>query len=281
MPSMSDKVRTSSLLEARAQGRPVVMVTAYDFPTGRLADEAGVDAILVGDSLGNTVLGFADTIPVTIDHMLHHTAAVRRGVERALLIADMPFMTYKISPEQALENAARFVQESGAESVKLEGGREACPAVRRIVDAGIPVLGHIGLTPQSVHALGGMRMQGRDEAAAERLVQDALALQDAGCYAVVVECVPWEVGRRVTEALEVPTIGIGAGAACSGQVLVLSDLIGLGEGKAPKFVKQYGRVGAAIKRAVRAYAREVREGAFPSKEHAYRPPRADAPEEGK
>ena len=270
---MAEKVRVSTLLDARREGRRIAMITAWDYPTGRLADEAGVDCILVGDSLGNTILGFDSTIPVTLDHMLHHTAAVCRGVERAQLIADMPFLSYKISPEQALANAGRLVQEAGAEAVKVEGGREMAATVRRIVDAGIPVLGHIGLTPQSQHALGGLRMQGRDAEAAGRLVDDAKALEDAGCFGVVIECLPWELGARITGALRIPTIGIGAGAECSGQVLVLSDILGLNPGKPPKFVKEYARVGATIKRAIRSYAAEVRDGVYPDAEHSYRPPK--------
>lgn len=266
---MAPRVRVSSLLQKKAAGEKIVMMTAYDYPTGRLIDEAGVDVVLVGDSLGNTILGFEDTIPVTLEHMVHHTAAVVRGVERAFVVGDMPFMTYKIAPEEALRNAGRLVQEGGAGAVKLEGGREICPMVRKIVDAGIPVMGHLGLTPQSVHALSGYRVQGRDEENARRLTEDAQALQEAGCCAVVLELVVSRVARQVTQALDVPTIGVGSGVDCDGQAMVLCDLIGLSFGKVPKFVRPYGDVAGEIRGAVEGFAKDVREGAYPGEEHGY------------
>jgi len=264
-----EKIRVATLQERKSRGQKIVMVTAYDYPTGRLADEAGVDVILVGDSLGNTVLGFENTIPVTLEQMIHHTAAVRRGAKRALLVGDMPFMTYKVTAEQGLRNAARFVQEGDAEAVKIEGGREVSATVRRIVEAGIPVMGHVGLTPQSVHAQSGYRVQGRGREEAQRLRDDAKALEDAGCFAVVLECLPWDLAREVTESLTVPTIGIGSGAECDGQVLVLCDLIGLSFGEPARFVKQYGQVGEMIRQAVAAFREEVRSGAYPDRGHAY------------
>ena len=245
------------------------MVTAYDYPTGRLADEAGVDVVLVGDSLGNTVLGYDGTIPVRLGDMVRHTAAVRRGVRRALLVADMPFMTYKVTAEDALRNAARLVQEGGADAVKVEGGREVAEAVRRITGAGIPVMGHLGLLPQSVHALSGYQVQGRQADAATRLAEDARILEEAGCFCVVLECLPPELARNLTASLRVPTIGIGAGADCGGQVLVLCDLLGLSFQKPPRFVKQYAHIGKQITKAIRSYARDVREGAYPGPEHTY------------
>lgn len=266
---MAAKIRIATLKKRKEAGEKIVMITAYDYPTGRLADEAGVEVVLVGDSLGNAVLGFEDTIPVTLDHMVHHTAAVRRGVRRALVVADMPFMTYKITPEEALRNAARLVREGGAEAVKLEGGREVAPTVCRIVESGIPVMGHLGLTPQSIHALSGYRVRGKTDEGAQRLVEDALALQEAGCFAVVLECLPTDLAREITEKLAIPLIGIGAGEGCDGQVLVLCDLLGLSFGKVPRFVKPYAQVGEIVKEAIENYAREVRRGDYPDPEHSY------------
>jgi len=265
-----EKIRVALLRDRKARGEKIVMVTAYDYPTGRLVDEAGADVILVGDSLGNAVLGFDTTIPVTLDDMIHHTAAVRRGAKRALLVGDMPFMTYKVTPEEGLRNAARLVQEGNAEAVKLEGGREVSATSRRIVEAGIPVMGHIGLTPQSVHAQSGYRVQGRGRDEARRVRDDAKALEEAGCFAVVLECLPWDLAREVTEGLTVPTIGIGSGAECDGQVLVLCDLIGLSFGEPARYVKQYGQVGEMIRQAVTAFRDEVRNGAYPDRGHAYK-----------
>ena len=267
----SGKVRTIHLAEKKARGEKTVMITAYDCPTGRLADEAGVDVVLVGDSVGNVVLGLPNTIPVTLDQMIHHCAAVSRGVARALLVADMPFMSHRISTEQALSNAARLMQEGGVEAVKLEGGEEIAPTVARMVGAGIPVMGHIGLTPQSLHQLGGYRVQWRDHAQAERLLASARALVEAGVFALVIELVPAVVGRRLTEALAVPTIGIGAGPHCDGQVLVLHDLLGLNP--VPKrFVKVYANLERMITGAIRQYAADVRAGRFPSRRHSFAAP---------
>ncbi|MBN1867576.1 3-methyl-2-oxobutanoate hydroxymethyltransferase [Candidatus Sumerlaeota bacterium] len=266
---MSAKVRIATLQEMKREGKKIVMVTAYDYPTGRLADEAGVDAVLVGDSLGNTVLGYDDTIPVTLDQMIYHCAAVARGAKRALRVADMPFMTYKGDRNEALRNAGRLIQKGHCEAVKLEGGHEVAGTVHSLVQAGIPVMGHIGLTPQSIHALSGYRVQGRGNQAAEHIVESACELERAGCFAVVVELVPGELGRRVAKALHIPAIGIGAGAQCDGQVLVLTDLLGISFGPPPRFVKEFGQVGRAIREAVETYSREVREGAYPAPEHEF------------
>lgn len=266
---MREKVRVGQVARLKSEARKIVMVTAYDYPTGRLADEAGVDIVLVGDSLGNTVLGFDDTIPVRLDHMIHHCAAVRRGCKRPLLVGDMPFMTYKIHAQEALRNAARLVQEGGCEAVKLEGGRSQADTVRTIVDAGIPVMGHIGLVPQSIHALSGYRAQGRQEQEAAALMDDARALEEAGCFAIVLEAIAWPAAEKITQSLKTPTIGIGSGAACDGQVLVLNDLLGLNFDSPPRFVKEYADVKTTMRQAIEQFASEVRDGAYPDKEHAY------------
>lgn len=244
-------------------------LTAYDFTTARWVDEVGIPLVLVGDSLAQAMLGFSTTLPVTLDQMLHHVAAVARGVSRALVVADMPFMSYQVSTEQALTNAGRFVKEAGADAVKLEGGAFRADTIRALVQNGIPVLGHIGLTPQSLRQTGGYKVQGRKEADAERLIADAKALQEAGVFALVVECVPGELGRVLTEAVTVPTIGIGAGAACDGQVLVTHDLLGLSSGRVPSFAKRYAELGAQMKQAFTNYKADVEAGRFPGPEHTY------------
>jgi 3-methyl-2-oxobutanoate hydroxymethyltransferase len=245
------------------------MVTAYDFPTAAIVDEAGVDVVLVGDSLGMVVLGYETTLPVTLDDMLHHTKAVVRGVKRALVAVDLPFMTYQASAEDAVRNAGRILKEGGAAAVKLEGGLEVCPQVRALVAAGIPVIGHLGLTPQSVNVFGGYKLQGRTPEAARRLVADAQALEEAGIFCLVLECIPEDVAARITSAVPVPTIGIGAGVHCDGQVLVLHDLLGFHGRVHPRFVKQYAHVGDAIRQAVAQYAQEVREEKFPTPDHSF------------
>lgn len=258
-----------TLLEKLRRGEPITMLTAYDFPTARAVDEAGVDAILVGDSLAMVVLGYDDTLRVTMDEMLHHCRAVSRGARRALLIGDMPFMSYQAEAAEALRNAGRFLKEGGMHAVKLEGGRAVADTIRKIVAAGIPVLGHVGLTPQSRHAMGGYLVQGRTAASARGLLDDALALEGAGCFAVVVESVPAQVAAHLTQRLSVPTIGIGAGAQVGGQVLVLHDMLGLYDRLSPRFVKRYAALGAEMTEAARAYRREVEAGIFPGPEHAY------------
>jgi len=246
----------------RNKGGRLAMLTAYDFPTARLVAEAGVDLILVGDSLGMVVLGYDTTLPVTLADMVHHTRAARRGAPEAFVIADLPFLTYG-TPAQALESAARLMKEALADSVKLEGGEEVVPIVEALVRAGVPVLGHVGLTPQTASALGGYKLQGKDEAAAKRIMDGAVALERAGCWGVVLELVPAPLAKLVTERIGIPTIGIGAGPHCDGQVLVFHDLIGMFSGFTPTFVKRYAEAGASIKDAVARYAAEVRDGSFP------------------
>lgn len=267
-----ERVTTADFRRWKEEKRPVTMLTAYDFPTARLVDEAGIDAILVGDSVGNVILGYPSTLPVTMEEMLHHTRAVARAVSRAMVIGDMPFLSYQASREEAVRNAGRFLKEAGAQAVKLEGGREFAATVKAIVTSGIPVMGHIGLTPQYVHQLGGYRVQGRQAAAAQRLVEDAYSLAEAGVFALVLECVPAEVARYITENVPVPTIGIGAGPDCDGQVLVTHDLLGLYGGFAPKFVKRYANLVDEIMRALSAFREEVQRRQFPGPEHSFTMP---------
>jgi 3-methyl-2-oxobutanoate hydroxymethyltransferase len=252
----------------RSKGQRLAMLTAYDFPTARLVAEAGVELILVGDSLGMVVLGYDSTVPVTLDDMVHHTRAARRGAPQAFLIADLPFLSYG-TVETALASASRLMKDAGADSVKLEGGVEVVPIVEALVRAGVPVLGHVGLTPQTASALGGYRLQGKDEETARRVLTGAQALEAAGCWGVVLELVPASLARLVTERVAIPTIGIGAGAHCDGQVLVFHDLVGLFSGFTPTFVKRYTEAGEAMRNAVARYAEEVRSGAFPSESHSF------------
>jgi 3-methyl-2-oxobutanoate hydroxymethyltransferase len=266
------KLSLTELTERKTRGEKLVMVTAYDHPGARLADAAGVDLILVGDSAADNVLGYDSTVPVTVDELLVLVRAVTRGVERAFVVADMPFGSFQVSDEAAVANAVRFVKEAGADAVKIEGAGPSLSRVQALVGAGIPVMGHVGLTPQSATMLGGYKAQGRTAAKAQRLHADARALEAAGCFAVVLEAVPAAVAARVTEALTVPTIGIGAGAACDGQVLVWHDLLGLTDRKPARFVKRYAELGTEIKRALEAYAADVRSGAFPAAEHTYAMP---------
>jgi 3-methyl-2-oxobutanoate hydroxymethyltransferase len=245
------------------------MLTAYDYPTARILDEAGVPIILVGDSLGMVILGYDSTLPVTMDDMVHHTKAVVRGSQRAHVVGDMPFMSYQASPEDALRNAGRLMQEAGAQSVKLEGGRSVAETVRRLVEAGIPVMGHIGLTPQSLHQFGGYKVQGKTPAAAVKLLNDARALEEAGAYAIVLETIPAVLARLITDRVSVPTIGIGAGPHCDGQVQVLHDMLGLYPDFAPKHAKQYAHLADEAGRAVREYMAEVAEGQFPTERESF------------
>jgi 3-methyl-2-oxobutanoate hydroxymethyltransferase len=263
------KLPLPELLELKRRGQKLAMVTAYDFPSGRIADEAGVELVLVGDSAAMVVLGHDSTVPATMDELLMLTGAVTRGAKRPLVIADMPFGSFQVSDDDAVENAIRFVKEAGADAVKLEGAGPTLSRVQAIVGAGVPVMGHVGLTPQSATMLGGFKAQGRTAAKAEQLYDDALALEAAGCFAIVLEAVPAAIASRVTEALQVPTIGIGAGAGCDGQVLVWHDLLGLYEGKAPRFVKRYADLAEQAKHALEAYVEDVREGRFPEEQHTY------------
>lgn len=259
----ASRVTTTGLVAMKAAGEPIVMITAYDAPSARLVEAAGVDVVLVGDSLGMTVLGYDSTLPVTMDDMVRATTAASRGTSRVLVVADMPFMSYQASAEDALRNAGRFLAEAGAHAVKLEGGVAVAELVGLMTDAGIPVMGHVGLTPQSVNIFGGYKLQGRDTESALALVEDCLALEAAGAFAVVLELVPAELAALVSEELTIPTIGIGAGAGCDGQVQVFHDLLGLGT-FTPKHAKRYAEVGAAITKAVTAYTKDVRGGAFPA-----------------
>ena len=266
------KLPLPELAEMKRRGEPIVMVTAYDAPGGRLADAAGVDVVLVGDSAAMTVLGHDSTVPVTMDEMIVLTRAVTRGARRPLVVADMPFGSFQVSDERALENAIRFVKEAGADAVKVEGGGPTVSRARALVGAGIPVMGHIGLTPQSATMLGGFKAQGRTAARAQGVLNDALDLEQAGCFSVVLEAVPTPVAALVTERLRIPTVGIGAGPACDGQVLVYHDLLGLYEGRAPRFVKRYADVATEIRSALEAYAADVRNGTFPEEQHTYAMP---------
>lgn len=273
-PSSGTRPKTTilTLQEKRDRGEPVVMATAHDYPTARALEAAGLDAILVGDSLAMVALGHPDTLSVTMDEMLHHARAVSRGARTPLLIGDLPFMSYQASLEQAIRNAGRFLQEAGMDAVKLEGGRPFALTVRGIVRAGIPVMGHLGLTPQSVKELGGFRVQGRSATSARALLEDAVALEDAGCFAVVLEAVPERLAAFVTERLRIPTIGIGAGAGTSGQVLVTYDLLGVFSDFTPKFAKRYASLGQTAEAALAAYRDEVKARAFPAREHTYAMP---------
>ncbi len=263
------RTTTRGLRIKKRKGEKIIMMTAYDCLFARIVDQADIDIILVGDSLGNVVQGRDTTLPVTLDEMIYHTAIVSRSTQNAMVVADMPFMSFQISPEDALRNAGRVMKESGAEAVKLEGGIPMAETIARLTTAGIPVMGHVGLTPQSVHQLGGYRVQGKKQKAAERLIADACAVQDAGAFGVVLECVPADLSARVTGKLKIPTIGIGAGIHCDGQVLVLYDLLGLTGPESPKFVKRYAELGSAAAEALGLFVEEVRSEKYPGDEHSY------------
>ena len=269
------KVTTLTLRGKKARGEIITILTAYEYATALAIDRAGIDSILVGDSLGMVVLGYETTLPVTMDDMIHHCKAVARGAQYALLIGDMPFMSYQVSVEEAVRNAGRFLQEGGMDGVKLEGGRERLPAIEAIVRVGIPVQGHLGLTPQSVHQLGGFRAQGKTAPAARRLVEDAMMLQEAGCFSLVLETIPARLARLVSERLEIPTIGIGAGVGCDGQVLVTHDLLGLFDRFTPRFVKKYADLHNEMAQAFAVYKTDVETGEFPAEGHSM-----DMPDEG-
>jgi 3-methyl-2-oxobutanoate hydroxymethyltransferase len=266
--SDSTPVRVHHIREAKERGERVTMLTAYDFPTARIFDAAGIDMLLIGDSIGDNILGHPSTLPVTVDEMIPHVRAVSRGAQRALVVADLPFGSYEASPEQALASAVRMVKEGGANAVKFEGGERVTAQVRAITGAGIPVMGHLGFTPQSENILGGKRVQGRGPGAEERLTKDAVALQEAGAFAVVLELMSAPVATHITEVLSISTIGIGAGAGCDGQVLVWLDMAGMGDWS-PRFAKQYAQVGKVLGDAARAYADDVRAGTFPDAEHSF------------
>lgn len=263
------RVTVRSLASRKRKAEPFTMLTAYDFTFARIFDEAGVDVLLVGDSLGNVVQGCDTTLPVSLDEVIYHTRLVARGVRRAMLVADMPFGSYQVSPEDAVRSAIRLVKEAGAHAVKLEGGVHAADAIRRIVTAQIPVMGHVGLTPQSVNQMGGYRVQGRGDAGRHLVIEDALAVEAAGAFSVVLEGIPEELGKEITQRLSIPTVGIGAGVHCDAQVLVMHDLLGLND-STPSFVKQYANLGQLASTAARSYVDEVTHRKFPDKEHSYR-----------
>ncbi len=260
---------TAGRIRAMKGHEKIACLTAYDFATARILDATGIPLILVGDSLAMAMLGYETTLPVTMEAMLHHTAAVTRGINGALVVADMPFMSYQVSVAQALENAGRFIKTAGAGAVKIEGGRFRAPTVKALTENGIPVLAHIGLTPQSIHALGGYKVQGRQPAEAQQLVEDARGLEEAGAFAVVLECLPPALGKEITAAIGIPTIGIGAGPHCDGQILVTHDLLGIVGEVTPKFVKRYADMGAAMQQAFTEYKNDVEQGRFPGPEHCY------------
>lgn len=265
---MKNTVRTFQ--EAKEKGEKITMLTAYDYSTAKLMDEAGINAILVGDSLGNTMLGYDDTISVTMEDMIHHGAAVARGTKDTMVVIDMPFMSYQTSTYDALVNAGRLMKEGRANAVKLEGGASVCEQIEAITEAGIPVMAHLGLTPQSINAFGGNRVQGKSEEAAQKLIDDALAVQEAGAFAVVLECIPAKLATLITKKLDIPTIGIGAGAGCDGQILVYQDMLGMFSDYVPKFVKRFANVGDAMKAGFADYIKEVSEGTYPAEEHTFK-----------
>ena len=263
------KLTKNTLIEMKRRSERIVALTSYDYLSTRIIDETGVDLILVGDSLGMVVLGYENTLPVTVEEIIHHLKAVTRAKPRAIVTGDLPFMSYQASVEDAVRNAGRLVKEGGAESVKLEGGERYVPVIKAIVHASIPVVGHLGLTPQSLHEFGGYKVQGKDADSAERLYRDALSLEEAGCFAIVLEGIPWQLAERITNGVGIPTIGIGAGPHCDGQVLVINDLLGIHEHPLPRFVKKYEEIGQRMRHAIQDYVEEVRGGKFPSMDHSY------------
>ena len=263
------KNTVSTFREQKAKGEKISTLTAYDYSTAKLMDEAGINGILVGDSLGMVMLGYEDTLPVTMEDMIHHTAAVCRGAKNTLVVGDMPFMSYQVSVEEAVYNAGRLMKEGRCQAVKLEGGASVCPQIRAITNASIPVMAHIGLTPQSINAFGGFKVQGKSEEAAKKLLEDAKAVEEAGAFAVVLECVPAKLAELISKSISIPTIGIGAGAGCDGQILVYQDMLGLFSDFTPKFVKKYANVGEMMTQAFRDYIADVQEGSFPAPEHTF------------
>ncbi len=264
------KNTVTTFKDAKKQGKKLTMLTAYDYSTAKLFDEAGVDSMLIGDSLGMTMLGYDSTLPVTMEDMIHHTKAVVRGAKNALVVGDMPYMSYHLSVQQAVENAGRFIKEAGAQAVKLEGGAAFCPEIEAMTRASIPVVGHLGLTPQSINAFGGFKVQGKSEEAARKIIEDAQALEAAGAFAIVLECVPAKLAEIITAKVAVPTIGIGAGAGCDGQVLVYQDMLGMYDNFTPKFVRKFAEVGAMMKQGVQEYCAAVQDSSFPAAEHTFK-----------
>ncbi|MBW2631244.1 MAG: 3-methyl-2-oxobutanoate hydroxymethyltransferase [Deltaproteobacteria bacterium] len=264
-----NKITTSVVQKMKMEGEKISMLTAYDYSTAAVMDEAGVDIILIGDSLGMVVLGYDSTLPVTMEDMIHHTKAVSRAAKRAMIIGDMPFMSYQISVEEALRNAGRFMKEAGAHGVKLEGGKEVAEAVMKITSSGIPLMGHLGLTPQSVHQLGGYKVQGKDDKTAKKMMEDAKILEEAGAFSIVLECVPARLAEKISRSLTIPTIGIGASVGCDGQVLVVNDMLGMFEKFTPKFVKKYANLNIDMRTAIEQYIGEVKDKKFPDEEHSF------------
>ncbi len=265
-----DHVTVPAIIEKKRRGEKIAALTAYDYPTARLLDEAGIDIILVGDSLGNAVLGYENTLPVTLDEIIAHTRAVARGARRSLVVADMPFGSFNVSAARAVENAVRCIKEGGAAAVKIEGGQKRAALVCRLVEADIPVMGHVGLTPQSLHLLGGYKVCGRSASDIRKLVEDALAIEEAGAFSIVLESIPWEVAALITERLKIPTIGIGAGQHCDGQILVVNDILGLSFGHVPRFVRKYTDVAAAMRQAFQSFIADVRSSSFPLESESYK-----------
>lgn len=264
------KNTVSTFREQKANNDKITMLTAYDYSTAKLMDQAGINGILVGDSVGMVVLGYEDTLPVTMEDMIHHTAAVTRGAKDALVVGDMPFMSYQVSVEEAVRNAGRLMKEGGCQAVKLEGGAAVCPQIKAITEASIPVMAHIGLTPQSVNAFGGFKVQGKSEEGAKKLIEEAKAVEEAGAFAVVLECVPAKLAEIISHSINIPTIGIGAGAGCDGQILVYQDMLGMFSDFTPKFVKKFAEVGEVMKDAFKAYIEETKQGSFPAPEHTFK-----------
>lgn len=264
-----NKITTTVVRNMKKNGEKITMLTAYDYSTARVVDDAGIDMILVGDSLGMVMLGYDSTVPVTMEDMIHHTKAVTRGTSRAMVIGDMPFMSYQADVNDAVINAGRLLKEAGAQGIKLEGGREVAEVVKRIAGAGIPVMGHLGLTPQSVHQLGGYKVQGKNRDVAQKILEDAKILEDSGAFSLVLECVPADLAKEITSSLAIPTIGIGAGVHCDGQVLVVNDMLGMFDKFMPKFVKKYTDLSTAMKEAIGSYIDEVKEEVFPGTEHSF------------
>ena len=267
---MNEKITTTTFIEMKKNKKRITMLTAYDYYTAKIMDDAGIDGILVGDSLGMVMLGYENTLPVTMDIMVHHVKAVTRGVKKALVVGDMPFLSYHVSIKESVRNAGRILQEGGAHAVKLEGGREVADKIKAIIAAGIPVMGHLGLTPQSVNLLGGFKVQGKDYERAKRILEDALILQEAGVFSIVLECVPRPLAKLISEKLDIPTIGIGAGDYCDGQILVTHDMLGLFGNFTPKFVKKYADLGEEMVKAIKEYIKEVEEGKFPEEKHSFK-----------
>ncbi|MHA1149245.1 MAG: 3-methyl-2-oxobutanoate hydroxymethyltransferase [Promethearchaeota archaeon] len=269
------KITTKKIIEKKQKGEKLVTITSYDYSFAKIVDEIGIDLILVGDSLSMVMLGYKNTLSVTIDEMIHHTKAVSRGVSNALVVGDMPFLSYKVSVKDAVYNAGRFIQEGGAEAVKVEGGTEICPTIKAIIDADIEVMGHIGLTPQAIYRFGGFLVQGKTIEAAKKLVLDAINLQNIGAFSIVLESIPWSIAKLITETVDIPTVGIGAGPHCDGQILVIHDMLGIFTDFKPKFLKYFGNIGAEIRKALYSYKEEVGKGIYPDIEHSYDYPTND------